>query len=285
MWNGTLATTIVAHYENSVDPIKRDYCARIRKAGRLVVYPEVLEQTDVVDLPDFHDKTICKHFIANLHLPFEPTFLETRPPEGVEAQKRLGWLIYREDDHLIIRTSLFTGKEIVLPFVDLRVSPTGCETRMDFELECLTAISGNSNSYPKTILHYALGLIVILTARGTPAEIGPETDYTRLNRQRVRNGKPALLDVRPVNWNVKRIIQPANPNQVGLGLYKVRAHLVRGHYKVTKHGSYWWNPFYRGVGPNPTDGRDHRVGLMAGERRRGRPRRRDGQARYQGEAF
>lgn len=284
MLHGTLATTVVAYYENSPDPLARDYCARIRRAGRLRVTDDVVNHADAIQVPEIGDTVDWAKFITELTLPFYTMFVEMTPPAGYMAYQRMGWLIYREGHDLVVRTSAITGYDLVVPMVDVRASSKGIESVRHADIIKFFHFGAREPS-EVAFLKRALKLIVALTARGTPAEIGPQTDYSKINKHRVRKGNPPLLDIHPVTWNVKRANQPSNAEQATPSLYKVRAHPVRGHFKLTKNGSFWWGPFYRGVGLRPTNGRDHCVGLMAGQRRRGRPRRQDAQDRYQGEAF
>lgn len=71
-----------------------------------------------------------------------------------------------------------------------------------------------------------------------------KVDLTGLNKQRVKRG------VHPLANHYTLTISPRLKARVGMGNdpqhRHLRAHLVRGHWKVRKSGIYFWRPFARG---------------------------------------
>jgi hypothetical protein len=72
----------------------------------------------------------------------------------------------------------------------------------------------------------------------------PEEDLSRLNKARRRLGRPPLLSFS----NVKISLSASAVRRVGVDVNtnSLRAHLVRGHFKIRKSGVFWWSPFVRG---------------------------------------
>lgn len=97
-------------------------------------------------------------------------------------------------------------------------------------------------------------MLLLLNSRNAVA-IEPE-DMSRLNKVRRKNGKVPLL-----NRSIVRISLSAVQARRAYGSTTVpnearRLHLVRGHFKVKKHGIYWWNSHMRGDPKFGSTGRD-----------------------------
>lgn len=72
-------------------------------------------------------------------------------------------------------------------------------------------------------------------------------DLSRLNRARGKSGKPPLLGHRITRLALSKARQRA-AEAAGMSRADMRAHLVRGHFKIRRTGVYWWSPFVRGHG-------------------------------------
>jgi hypothetical protein len=72
----------------------------------------------------------------------------------------------------------------------------------------------------------------------------PEEDLSRLNKARRRLGRTPLLSFS----TVKVSLSASATRRVGAQHNStcLRAHLVRGHFKMRKSGVFWWSPFLRG---------------------------------------
>jgi hypothetical protein len=72
------------------------------------------------------------------------------------------------------------------------------------------------------------------------------TDLTSVNKARRKKKQPELLSYTTCKISLrlgKRIARGQSGNE---GRSPLRAHFVRGHFKVRKSGIFWWSPFLRG---------------------------------------
>ena len=76
-------------------------------------------------------------------------------------------------------------------------------------------------------------------------------DRIKLNRARVRRGKPALLPYSVTRLHLSKRIQTARAN--GMTHEQARQHIVRGHFKIRRTGIFWWTPFLRGDARQPVE--------------------------------
>ena len=93
------------------------------------------------------------------------------------------------------------------------------------------------------ITRWIIAALALLNSRNlvvkTPA------DLTRLNHARTKRGELPLLSYSTVRITLnKRDARVAAEH--GLSSAEIRRHAVRGHFKIKKHGIYWWRPFLRG---------------------------------------
>jgi hypothetical protein len=88
-----------------------------------------------------------------------------------------------------------------------------------------------------------LGILMLLNTRnGTSRQ---PADLTRLNSVRLKRGRQPLLD----HWTVTLRLSKGlsrGMTQSGIPAHEMRAHLVRGHFKIRRSGIYWWSPHVRG---------------------------------------
>lgn len=107
-----------------------------------------------------------------------------------------------------------------------------------------------------------MSVLALLNARnGATVQAGE--DRSKLNRARAKAGKRPLGDfhVLTVRLNkAERAAQRAGHEHPGM-----RAHMVRGHFKMRATGMYWWRPFVRGDFDKGFAGK--RYDLTAGARR------------------
>jgi hypothetical protein len=101
----------------------------------------------------------------------------------------------------------------------------------------------------------ALGL---LNARN--AIVRMETDYVRSNPKRVKCGRLPLFSYTTLKLRSthKRTAHPLRGGRVMEGR-ELRAHFVRGHFKVRTSGVYWWNMHMRGSVERGLMDKDYRV--------------------------
>lgn len=80
----------------------------------------------------------------------------------------------------------------------------------------------------------------------------------KLNKSRTQSGKPPLLTHKLLSLKLTRVRTAALRAQ-GLSDSAIRAHLVRGHFKIRRTGVFWWNPFIRGDARRGLVTKDYRV--------------------------
>lgn len=92
---------------------------------------------------------------------------------------------------------------------------------------------------------FILAVLTLLNALN--ATQSTPTDHAKLNAARARAKKPALADyhVLTIHPRLKRHVEG---DAAAHGHRELRAHLVRGHFKVRRSGIFFWRPFARGKG-------------------------------------
>jgi hypothetical protein len=90
---------------------------------------------------------------------------------------------------------------------------------------------------------FAQALLVCLNSRNL-LSVSPPEDLTKLNKARLKRGRPPLFSFSQVRLDLSKVAQRRNAAATGLG--GMRAHLVRGHFKIRQSGVFWWSPFIRG---------------------------------------
>jgi hypothetical protein len=83
-------------------------------------------------------------------------------------------------------------------------------------------------------------------------------DLTALNKQRTKRGRPTFLPYRTTHLRLTQAQTRALRDGV-MSRQEAGQHTVRGHFKVRKHGIYWWTPFYRGDPTRPLHRQEYEV--------------------------
>jgi hypothetical protein len=96
------------------------------------------------------------------------------------------------------------------------------------------------------------------------AKNGASSTFTpappKLNKARVKAGKPPLADFHQLTLRIGP--RDAQEGRGGAsGHDAMRAHTVRGHFKIRKTGIYWWRPFIRGDVTSGFAGKRYKVKL------------------------
>jgi len=88
-----------------------------------------------------------------------------------------------------------------------------------------------------------LGILMLLNTRnGTTRQ---PADLVKLNAARLKRGTRPLLE----HWTVTLRLSAAQSRALarsGVSAHEMRAHLVRGHFKIRRTGIYWWSHHIRG---------------------------------------
>jgi hypothetical protein len=90
---------------------------------------------------------------------------------------------------------------------------------------------------------FAEALLAVVNSRNLVKISDDDQDLTKINRARVKRGKPPMLQFRKVTVSLSR---GATARSAKSGDGSIPLHVVRGHFKVRKSGIYWWSPFWRG---------------------------------------
>lgn len=247
----TLASMLVADAARSKRPLLTALAQDVSRATRLSLDESVLQQMD--DLPLDRVALLEALSQGHLHLPYEKCWLEF-----FDGPHRVG-LLARLDDRALIISGTFYINDAFCPLRALgRVEGfrilAFAEPGMSVEDKAATAHAMRIASY------IVLRFMLLISAKGTPAVIGPGEDFARLNKRREKAGRTPVLACRPVRWDLSREVRYGNAT--GRGQNSVAAaHMVRGHMKVRKTGIYWWRPYFRNVAPGdaPPPARDYHV--------------------------
>ncbi|WP_159012884.1 hypothetical protein [Acidisoma sp. S159] len=107
-------------------------------------------------------------------------------------------------------------------------------------LESLMKLSRSNAEAEAALL---IGVLMLLNTRnGTSRE---PSDLRKINAVRRKKGQRELLDF----WSVNLRLSASRSRALGKSgvlTQEMRAHLVRGHFKIRKSGLYWWSPHVRG---------------------------------------
>lgn len=101
-------------------------------------------------------------------------------------------------------------------------------------------------------------VILLLNSRNATAT-EHVTPSDKLNRARLRSGKPPLLDHRTIRIKLSRAMSARAGSSGETSREATRFHLVRGHSKIRKTGVYWWSPYGRGDPSRGTVSQSYRV--------------------------
>jgi len=255
----TLATDILIHSKaKSLSPSKALFLPdMLVQAGRLELAPDV-----VLALDDFKQapETIMGSVMAGgIKLPLIPMWLEWDwfNPDDKNDQMRIGCMVMQNEiKELVISTAVRYQSvcSIVPAFIVISKKRAECHYLRE-----------NTKDELDDLFHYTIYVVLrtllMLSAKNAPLKMGEADDYERLNRHRAKAGKPPVLGCRPVRWDLSRIERRVIGGLTPENRKKAIAHVVRGHIKITKNGSFWWNPFFRCVreGEELPNGRDYKV--------------------------
>lgn len=90
---------------------------------------------------------------------------------------------------------------------------------------------------------YVMAVIGLLNARNA---VETETvDHSRMNRARIRRGKPPFLEHKVLKIAQRQVTRVPGDRDHGPHA-AMRLHFVRGHFKSRRSGVYFWNPHARG---------------------------------------
>lgn len=91
---------------------------------------------------------------------------------------------------------------------------------------------------------FVAALLIVMNTKNL-VEVSLPSDVQKLNRARARIGRAPAWSYRTVTIRVGSIARAIGGTSRGSAT-ELRAHLVRGHFKVRKSGVFWWSPQVRG---------------------------------------
>ncbi|TXH38868.1 MAG: hypothetical protein E6Q98_01320 [Rhodospirillaceae bacterium] len=105
---------------------------------------------------------------------------------------------------------------------------------------------------------FLLAILMLLNSRnGTSRE---PADLAKINTARRKQGRHPLLDFCTVNLRLSASRSRAL-GRSDVPVHLMRAHLVRGHFKIRRSGIYWWSPHIRGDAKLGMIRKDYKVAL------------------------
>jgi hypothetical protein len=90
---------------------------------------------------------------------------------------------------------------------------------------------------------FALAVLALLNTKNI-VQVG-SVDRSKINRARIRRGKEPFFTYKMLQISNKVLTREFSHDAED-GDRKLRAHFVRGHFKVRKSGVFFWSSFVRG---------------------------------------
>lgn len=251
----------------------------IQRAGRFVLSPEVVKLSMRVPEPE----KLLPAVVQGIRLPHDPCWIEYSPAEvfnnRAEAARQFGLVFWRDDagdvcSRIIVRKRISDlirpgdtvadpdAMAVVLYPCDLVFRAGGAVTR-ETQSDVPKDSMADYRVAAEGLGWLGLTFVLLMTARNTPLLVGEAENIERLNKQRVKSGKPRLVTARPIQWNLSR--EERRAVRAGVPFDRTArsaalGHMVRGHMKVRKSGVFWWSPHYRNAGDDDVgSGRDYAV--------------------------
>lgn len=188
-----------------------------------------------------------------------------KTPEGAVQKKRIGYLLTQTHHdgsfvgRIFISCHQFVGHvEWITAPVELRYDPHS----VDFETAYLFREIYSSkfskeelSVYWKGEPRYLTAVLELLQSKNA-TEIAPLIDLSQLNRRRAQQDRPLLYSYHLVSIPGRyKELHLRNIPAAGGDPVQLRAHFVRGHFKVRKTGVFFWSAYQRG---NPALGFVHK---------------------------
>jgi hypothetical protein len=143
-------------------------------------------------------------------------------------------------------------------YVEVMPAPYWLPLLDKMPLAGINTLKENADNDWQGELWFWLGALALVNARnGVESEHVPAP--VRLNRARQKAGKPALVEYHQLTLRVghRGRREPGESHAPG----HMRAHTVRGHFKVRRTGIFWWQPFMRGDLAEGFTGKRYKVKL------------------------
>ena len=173
------------------------------------------------------------------------------PTEEEEQETRSKFLLLRKDIEVhpgwnsaseTVRIAMLRHTDPVLPDYGTIDPPSELRTH---ELEKFYKMVGEmARSDWAGEPGFILAVIGLLNARN--ATETQAVDHGRLNKARIRRGKPPLFEHKILKIKHRRMTRPDGYNASPGSYAPMREHFVMGHFKTRRTGIFFWHPHVRG---------------------------------------
>jgi hypothetical protein len=214
-------------------------------AGRFQVNEAVMASVDRMERTGFKSLLVL---LPRAQLPFPTTWIEWPQPGGggnigflCETLDRGGFAFRQYLNVKGIKERI--GSPFISTFGRIRVEPSGWSAEDPADAKSASAQTGVT--YLERAAADILSLLLIINSPSRVLEIADGADNARINAKRARKGRPPLVNLRAIQFDVARF-QVALPVGTSTGTQtEVAEHFVRGHFKQRETGVFWWSPHVR----------------------------------------
>jgi hypothetical protein len=262
------------------DALSNDLRVRLSRATKFVLQPDFAMAVDEFSM----DMANADRALKLARLPYPECWFEVAseerkrnaslpPADGFAHTHRVGYLLTQFDQHSWSACLFWSFPDSQRGPNGFRLSPVASARQLILDLRRRTASEATSfrriehNIGPRVPLSgnqqdwngeppFLIGMLALLHAHN--ACESTVVDLTRPNKRRQQNGKLPLYSYRllsiPPRYKQRNISTDREP----LGR-QLRAHFVRGHFKVRRTGIFFWSSHHRG---NPVRGfiqKDYKV--------------------------
>jgi hypothetical protein len=247
---------------------------RLSKATKFVLRPDFAIAADQFrnDLDNLEKgRRFCR-------LPFAECWFEvahadrriariTATPDNMMRKKRIGYLLTQTDHDGSFEGRLFVSLHPEASVIGYRVNRPEwitAPTRLRYDSHS----SSFDTAYKEREIYstgasveqlriwwqgesrYLTAVLELLQSKNA-TDISPLVDFSRVNHQRAQRNKPLFF-----SYHIVSIPERYKQRHIADGSGReIRAHYVRGHFKVRKTGIFFWSAYQRG---NPTLGFVHK---------------------------
>jgi hypothetical protein len=186
--------------------------------------------------------------LPKARLPFPTTWIEWPQPGGggnigylCEALEGEGFA-FRQYLNFKAMTEK-TGFPFIATFGRIRVELSGWSAEDPVDARSAGAETGVS--FLERAAADILGLLLIIDSPSRVLQIADGADNARIDAKRARKGRPPLVNLRQIQFDVARFQQALPVGTLLKTQAEVGEHFVRGHFKQRETGLFWWSPHVR----------------------------------------
>lgn len=229
---GLAAYFVRANFAGSLSEI----AGKLRGALRLTVTPTVADAWEKMHATPMEIQLKAFPFAR---LPHNPTWIEH--PRKSNPREVQGYMLEESgegDDRIItITTALSLATLDYIPFGNPG-------SRFTLTKRGVTGFDGSTTRDVGI-----LALLLLLNSRSQVLKVGtPIAERADTRKTSDKFKKRALLDIRPIEFDLSRVMTQAGTAMTVEAAQDIRAQqLVIGHFKVRTTGIFWWSPHWRNL--------------------------------------